>query len=77
MSYHADEPTIEFLNKIKVEFTTVGNHELDRSLEFLRDHMGEGECFGEIGVDSCFTDSDGRQFHGADFAISTATTPRS
>ncbi|MGV9308424.1 metallophosphoesterase [Nonomuraea sp. NPDC003727] len=76
VSYHADEPTIEFLNKIKVEFTTVGNHELDRSLEFLRDHMGEGECFGEIGVDSCFTDSDGRQFHGADFAISTANITR-
>ncbi len=72
VSYHADEPTIEFLNKIGVEFTSVGNHELDRSLEFLRDHMGKGECFGEIGVDSCFTDSDGRQFHGADFAFSTA-----
>ncbi|WP_214323668.1 bifunctional metallophosphatase/5'-nucleotidase [Nonomuraea sediminis] len=76
VSYHADEPTIEFLNKIKLDFTTVGNHELDRSLEFLRDHMGEGECFGEIGVDSCFTDSDGRQFHGADFAISTANITR-
>ncbi|MER6576905.1 bifunctional metallophosphatase/5'-nucleotidase [Nonomuraea sp. NPDC001023] len=72
VSYHADEPTIEFLNKIKVEFTTVGNHELDRSLEFLRDHMGKGECFGEVGLDSCFTDSDGQPFHGADFDISTA-----
>ncbi|MFI9593922.1 bifunctional metallophosphatase/5'-nucleotidase [Nonomuraea sp. NPDC052265] len=76
VSYHADEPTIEFLNKIKVEFTTVGNHELDRSLEFLRDHMGKGECFGEIGLDSCFTGSDGRQFPGADFAISTANIAR-
>ncbi|MFF0868019.1 bifunctional metallophosphatase/5'-nucleotidase [Nonomuraea sp. NPDC003560] len=72
VSYHADEPTIEFLNKIKVEFTTVGNHELDRSLEFLRDHMGKGECFGEVGLDSCFTDSDGQPFQGADFDISTA-----
>jgi 2',3'-cyclic-nucleotide 2'-phosphodiesterase (5'-nucleotidase family) len=72
VSYHADEPTIEFLNKIKVDFSAVGNHELDRSLEFLRDHMGKGRCFGEIGLDSCFTDSDGRRFHGADFPFSTA-----
>ncbi|WP_214326117.1 bifunctional metallophosphatase/5'-nucleotidase [Nonomuraea sediminis] len=76
VSFHADEPTIEFLNKIKLDFTTVGNHELDRSLEFLRDHMGKGQCFGEIGVDSCFTDSDGRRFHGADFEISTANITR-
>ncbi|NUR84906.1 MAG: bifunctional metallophosphatase/5'-nucleotidase [Nonomuraea sp.] len=73
VSYHADEPTIEFLNKIGVEFTTVGNHELDRSVEFTRDHMGKGQCFGEIGLDSCFTDSDGKRFHGADFDISTAS----
>ncbi|MFI6601946.1 bifunctional metallophosphatase/5'-nucleotidase [Nonomuraea sp. NPDC050536] len=76
VSYHADEPTIEFLNKIKLDFTTVGNHELDRSLEFLRDHMGKGQCFGDIDVDSCFTDSDGQRFHGADFEISTANITR-
>ncbi|MEU7900209.1 bifunctional UDP-sugar hydrolase/5'-nucleotidase [Nonomuraea sp. NPDC049152] len=76
VSQHADEPTIEFLNRIGTDFTTVGNHELDRSLEFLRDHMGKGKCFGVIGVDSCFTDSSGRLFHGADFAISTANITR-
>ncbi|MFD1936262.1 bifunctional metallophosphatase/5'-nucleotidase [Nonomuraea mangrovi] len=68
----ADEPTIEFLNKIGVEFSAVGNHELDISLEFLRDHMGKGRCFGARGVDSCFPDSDGRRFRGATFDFSAA-----
>lgn len=72
VSFHADEPTIEFMNKVGVDIAAVGNHELDRSLEFLRDHMGKGKCFGEIGVDSCFTDSDGKKFQGADFPFSTA-----
>lgn len=72
VSMHADEPTIEFMNKIGVDFTTTGNHEFDRSLEFVRDHMGKGECFGVVGTDSCFTDSDGNAFHGADFTISSA-----
>ncbi|WP_327091480.1 bifunctional metallophosphatase/5'-nucleotidase [Nonomuraea sp. NBC_01738] len=76
VSYHADEPTIEFMNKIGTSFTTVGNHELDRSLEFLRDHMGKGECFGVTGEDSCFTDSDGQPFQGANFTISTANITR-
>ncbi|MEV0587015.1 bifunctional metallophosphatase/5'-nucleotidase [Nonomuraea sp. NPDC050310] len=76
VAYHADEPTIEFMNKIKVDVAAVGNHELDRSLEFLRDHMGKGKCFGEIGVDSCFTDSDGQPFRGADFPFSTANIVR-
>ncbi|MFI6319496.1 bifunctional metallophosphatase/5'-nucleotidase [Nonomuraea sp. NPDC050556] len=72
VSYHADEPTIEFLNKIGTDFIATGNHEFDRSLEFVRDHMGKGECFGVVGTDSCFTDSDSLPFHGADFPISTA-----
>ncbi|MFI6905365.1 bifunctional metallophosphatase/5'-nucleotidase [Nonomuraea sp. NPDC050394] len=72
----ADEPTIEFLNKIGVDFSAVGNHELDISLEFLRDHMGRGKCFGQRGVDSCFTDSDGRRFRGARFDFSAANVTR-
>ncbi|MEU9998755.1 bifunctional metallophosphatase/5'-nucleotidase [Streptomyces sp. NPDC050848] len=62
-----DEPTIEVLNKLGLRFTAVGNHELDVSPSFLVDHMANGECFGTVGVDSCFTDSTGRRFHGADF----------
>ncbi|MEW1842531.1 bifunctional metallophosphatase/5'-nucleotidase [Nonomuraea angiospora] len=76
VAYHQDEPTIEFLNAIGVEFSAVGNHELDRSLEFLRDHMGKGRCFGVIDVDSCFTDSTGRRFSGANYTISSANITR-
>ncbi|MEV1171811.1 bifunctional metallophosphatase/5'-nucleotidase [Nonomuraea sp. NPDC049784] len=77
VAFHQDEPTVEFLNAIGVEFSAVGNHELDRSLEFLRDHMGKGRCFGVVDVDSCFTDSTGRQFQGARYTISSANiTPK-
>ncbi|MGH8795108.1 MAG: bifunctional metallophosphatase/5'-nucleotidase, partial [Stackebrandtia sp.] len=71
-SVHRDEPTVEALNALGLDVNAVGNHELDTSRSFLVDHMGEGECFGEIGKDSCFTDSSGQRFHGADFALSTA-----
>ncbi|GAA3659306.1 bifunctional metallophosphatase/5'-nucleotidase [Nonomuraea antimicrobica] len=76
VAYHQDEPTIEFLNAIGVEFSAIGNHELDRSLEFLRDRMGKGRCFGEVDVDSCFTDSTGRRFSGADYPFSSANITR-
>ncbi|HEX5993746.1 MAG TPA: bifunctional UDP-sugar hydrolase/5'-nucleotidase [Jiangellales bacterium] len=66
-----DEPTIEFMNTVGVQFSTVGNHELDISRDFLADHMGKGKCFGTVDVDSCFTDSTGRRFHGADFPFLT------
>ncbi|TCO34154.1 5'-nucleotidase [Kribbella steppae] len=69
---HADEPTIEVMNALGVEFSSVGNHELDVSKSFLVDHMARGTCFGTIGVDSCFTDSTGRRFHGADFTFQSA-----
>ena len=69
---HADEPTIEVLDALGVEFSSVGNHELDVSKSFLVDHMTEGKCFGQVGVDSCFTDSTGRRFHGADFEFQSA-----
>ncbi|WP_214410841.1 bifunctional metallophosphatase/5'-nucleotidase [Sphaerisporangium fuscum] len=77
VSFHMDEPTIEFLNSIGVQFSAVGNHELDLSMEFLRDHMERGGCFSTIDVDSCFTDSSGRRFHGADFPFLSANiTPK-
>lgn len=69
---HNDEPTIEFLNYLGLEFTTLGNHEMDVSPEFTADHMGKGKCYGEIGVDSCFTDSTGARFEGADFDMYSA-----
>ncbi|ADD44482.1 bifunctional metallophosphatase/5'-nucleotidase [Stackebrandtia nassauensis] len=69
---HRDEPTVEVLNNLGLDVNGVGNHELDVSRDFLVDHMAKGECFGEIGEDSCFTDSSGQRFHGADFDMSTA-----
>ncbi|GAB2670587.1 bifunctional metallophosphatase/5'-nucleotidase [Kribbella swartbergensis] len=69
---HADEPTIEVMNALGVEFSSVGNHELDVSRSFLVDHMAHGRCFGTVGVDSCFTDSTGRRFRGADFDFQSA-----
>ncbi|MGH8791725.1 MAG: bifunctional metallophosphatase/5'-nucleotidase [Stackebrandtia sp.] len=68
---HWDEPNVEVLNTLGVDFSNVGNHELDVSREFLVDHMADGECFGEAGKDSCFVDSTGQQFHGSDFEWST------
>ncbi|MFC5180877.1 bifunctional metallophosphatase/5'-nucleotidase [Actinomadura harenae] len=68
-----DEPTVEVLNKLGVRFSTVGNHELDVSPSYLKDHMMKGRCagFGQRDVDTCYTDSTGRRFHGADFPFST------
>jgi 2',3'-cyclic-nucleotide 2'-phosphodiesterase (5'-nucleotidase family) len=72
VAYHADEPTVEFLNYLGIEFTTVGNHELDISPSFLIDHMWKGRCFGTVDVDSCFTDSSGRRFRGSNYPYATA-----
>ncbi|HEY6739951.1 MAG TPA: bifunctional metallophosphatase/5'-nucleotidase [Actinopolymorphaceae bacterium] len=72
VAWHRDEPTIEFFNHIGLLFNNVGNHELDVSESFLVDHMWKGKCFGEVDVDSCFTDSRGKKFHGSNFPHSTA-----
>lgn len=61
-----DEPTIEVLNAMGLQFDVPGNHEFDREFPFLQ-RMMSGKCFGTVGVDSCFTDSTGRRFHGADY----------
>ncbi|MEV0704812.1 bifunctional metallophosphatase/5'-nucleotidase [Saccharopolyspora sp. NPDC050389] len=62
-----DEPTIEVLNEMGLRFSAMGNHELDVSPDFLVDHMEKGRCFGTVNEDSCFTDSTGGRFQGADF----------
>lgn len=67
-----NEPTIEYLNTLGLDFSTVGNHEMDRGIEFLR-HMMDGTCEGRPDDDLCFTDSTGRRFHGADFEYYSAT----
>lgn len=69
---HHNEPTIELMNAIGLDFSVTGNHEFDTSVEFLTGHMIKGKCFGEKDVDSCFVDSTGSPFKGADYDILSA-----
>lgn len=66
-----DEPTVDVLNAIGLDITSVGNHEFDKGRdELLR--MQNGGCFpkssdgskGVVGVDTCMTDG---KFAGAKF----------
>lgn len=66
-----DEPTVDALNLLGLDITSVGNHEFDKgSDELLR--MQNGGCYplsadgskGKVGVDTCMTDG---KFAGAKF----------
>ncbi|MFB7453776.1 bifunctional metallophosphatase/5'-nucleotidase [Streptomyces sp. NPDC056194] len=56
-----DEPTIEALNKLDLDVTSVGNHEFDEGARELA-RMQDGGCHPTAG---CFVD--GKTFEGADF----------
>ncbi|MFD7164073.1 bifunctional metallophosphatase/5'-nucleotidase [Streptomyces violascens] len=56
-----DEPTIEALNKLKLDVTAVGNHEFDEGATELA-RMQNGGCHPTEG---CY--EKGKKFHGADF----------
>ncbi|MFJ9410081.1 bifunctional metallophosphatase/5'-nucleotidase [Streptomyces sp. NPDC101393] len=71
-SAFADEPTIEALNAMRLDFASAGNHEFDKSATFLTSHMERGATFPVIGRDDAFTDSAGRRFRGADFPYYSA-----
>ncbi|GIH17230.1 5'-nucleotidase [Rugosimonospora africana] len=62
-----NEPTIEALNAMGLQFSSVGNHELDKGPEFLIKHMEHGVPYPAVGIDDSFIDSTGARFHGADF----------
>ncbi|MFF7238464.1 5'-nucleotidase C-terminal domain-containing protein [Streptomyces collinus] len=55
-----DEPTIEALNKLKLDVTSVGNHEFDEGARELA-RLQNGGCHP---TDGCYTD---KKFKGADF----------
>ncbi|PWI16454.1 bifunctional metallophosphatase/5'-nucleotidase [Streptomyces sp. Act143] len=55
-----DEPTIEALNKLDLDVTSVGNHEFDEGAAELR-RLQNGGCHPTAG---CYTDE---EFAGADF----------
>lgn len=67
----ANEPTIEVLNALGMDFDVAGNHEFDRELPFP-EQMVSGSCDGKPGVKSCFLDSTGRTFHGTDYRYHAA-----
>ncbi len=71
VTFTRDEPTIELLNRLGVEVSTVGNHELDVSLDFLRGHMMAGKC-ADDGAQDCFPTSTGQPFQGARFPFLAA-----
>ncbi|KND41129.1 MULTISPECIES: bifunctional metallophosphatase/5'-nucleotidase [Streptomyces] len=56
-----DEPTIEALNGLELDVTSVGNHEFDEGAKELR-RLQKGGCHK---VDGCYVD--GKKFKGADF----------
>ncbi|MEU1369025.1 5'-nucleotidase C-terminal domain-containing protein [Streptomyces sp. NPDC005803] len=56
-----DEPTIEALNKIDLDVTTVGNHEFDEGATELA-RLQNGGCHP---VEGCY--EQGKKFQGADF----------
>ncbi len=62
-----DEPTIEAMNQMGLQVSSVGNHEFDEGWRELR-RMQEGGCLddgnGVNGADSC---PGGKDFAGADF----------
>jgi 5'-nucleotidase len=72
-----DEPTIEVLNAMGLDASSVGNHEFDRGTQELRRISGATDgtftdnvtaCQGvTVGVTGCFDDSTGAAFHGTDF----------
>ncbi|MCW2510036.1 MAG: putative 5-nucleotidase [Modestobacter sp.] len=76
-SVFKDEPTIEILNAMHLDVSSVGNHEFDRGTQELRRISAATDGFFSddvaacdgvtAGVDGCFTDSQGAPFHGADF----------
>jgi 5'-nucleotidase len=60
-----DEGTIESLNRMHVDFSSVGNHEFDKGWKELR-RIQTGGCYpgGQVGVDTCIIDG---KFSGAQF----------
>lgn len=62
-----DEPTIEALNKLDLDVTSVGNHEFDEGAKELA-RLQNGGCHPTEG---CYTD---KKFKGADFPTSRPTS---
>jgi 5'-nucleotidase len=76
-SVFKDEPTIEVLDAMGLDASSVGNHEFDRGTQELRRISAATDgtftddvtaCQGVVANETgCFTDSTGQPFDGADF----------
>jgi 5'-nucleotidase len=76
-SVFKDEPTIEVLNAMGLDASSVGNHEFDRGTQELRriSTPTNGTYTDDVGacdgvtrnVDGCWDDSTGARFHGTDY----------
>lgn len=65
-----DEPTIEAVNAMKIDFNAVGNHEFDKGqTELLR--MKNGGCVKNTALDPCKVN---KAFPGANFGFLAANT---
>ncbi|WP_432091259.1 bifunctional metallophosphatase/5'-nucleotidase [Streptomyces sp. NRRL F-5630] len=65
-----DEPTIEAMNKLGLDVTSVGNHEFDEGATELA-RMQDGGCHP---TDGCY--EKGKKFRGADFPYLTANVTK-
>ncbi|MGX9921501.1 bifunctional metallophosphatase/5'-nucleotidase [Streptomyces sp. NPDC002248] len=65
-----DEPTIEAMNKLDLDVTSVGNHEFDEGAAELA-RMQNGGCHP---TDGCY--EKGKKFRGADFPYLTANVTK-
>ncbi|WP_431035479.1 bifunctional metallophosphatase/5'-nucleotidase [Streptomyces sp. P6-2-1] len=65
-----DEPTIEAMNKLDLDVTSVGNHEFDEGATELS-RMQNGGCHPD---DGCY--EKGKKFRGADFPYLTANVTK-
>ncbi|MFM9368007.1 bifunctional metallophosphatase/5'-nucleotidase [Streptomyces sp. Da 82-17] len=61
-----DEPTVEALNKLDLDVSSVGNHEFDEGRDELQ-RIQKGGCHPK---DGCY--EEGKEFEGADFPYLTA-----
>lgn len=67
-SLFLDEPTIGVMNRVKLDFTSVGNHEFDRGWQELK-RLREGGCERFTLREPCAVEPD---FGGSDFPILAA-----
>ncbi|SHN11675.1 bifunctional metallophosphatase/5'-nucleotidase [Actinacidiphila paucisporea] len=79
-AYYADtqnnEPTIEVLNAMGLQFSSLGNHELDKGMDFTMNHMVHGKDYPFDAPYSSLPLSTGRRFKGADWTYYSGNVVR-